>query len=366
MIREVLANPYFALSSLKIRPRSVILLLIILPFSLSCTPSVYEYDRSDRPSAGDGYYGTHYPNRNISEEIERILSAVKRIQITGYFYTYQLDPTELFTQDDLRDVDLRELAENVNYTNQSKSGTSIALSNSSSRTTLLTANHIISYPDTIWHFIKSPDVEPGTYLEAVTVLDRQTNLVIGDRTVSEFDIVARDENRDVAIIGTEREGGRSIRSLEGLRINPGNSDRLEWASLVYLLGYPKGTKMVTTGLLSPTGSSQSQNRNFMIDAVFNQGFSGGLVLALRQETGNFEWVGVTISALADFETFLAPAEQYGSDYDPELPYTDAIYIRREPRINYGMTRMLTISEIRDFLDTNRNRIRQAGLSLPNY
>jgi len=338
--------------------------LLFLPLLLSCTRTVYEYERPEQTSTGSGYYGSSFPTSNISNEIEEIFTAVNRVQTTGYFYTYILDSSDFFVQDDLRGGNIRDLAMETDYSNQSKSATAVVISSRRSQSALLTANHAISFPDTIWHFIKSPDLEPETYVEAVTVLDRQTNLIIGNRIVSEFEIIARDESRDVALLSTRRENGTST-SLVSLQIEPGDSNRLDWANMVYLLGYPKGNKMVTTGVISPTGSSQ-QNQGFMIDTVFNPGFSGGLILAIREETGNFEWLGITTSTLADFDTFLTPEDSYKQDFDPDIPYTGDTFIQREPRINYGLTRTLSINEIRDFLNTNRSPIEQSGVDLSGY
>ncbi|MEX0994445.1 MAG: serine protease, partial [Balneolaceae bacterium] len=346
------------------RLHPLILILLSLSVLLTCTRTVYEAERppEDRTEAS-GYYDSRFPDRNISNEIEQIFGAVNRIQTTGYFYTYVMGPNQFLTRDELKGEPLNEISADVNYFNQSKSGTSVVLSATGQQVALLTANHVITFPDTIWHYIKSPDIEAETYVEAVTILDRQTNLMIGNRQVSEFEIIVRDPNRDVAILRADRQND-NILSLSNLDISPGNSNRLGWANAVFLLGYPKGTKMVTTGIISPSGSSEAGS--FMIDAVFNPGFSGGLILANREGTGRFEWVGITTSSLADFETFLTPEDHYNNDFDPELPYTDNLYIRREPRINYGMTRTLSINEIRNFIDNNRNRIQESGLDLTDF
>lgn len=353
-----------ALAVLWSRLHSLLLIWLSLSFLFTCTRKVYEVERPsvERPEK-PGYYDSRFPNRNISEEIDQIFGAVKRIQTTGYYHTYIMDPSQYLTREDLKDEPLEEISTEVNYFNQSKSGTSVVLSNTRQHAALLTTNHVISFPDTIWHYMKSSDVEPETYVEAVTILDRQTNLVIGDRKVQEFVIIVQDPNRDVAILRTGRENG-NIPSLSKLQIQPGNSSRLNWANTAYLLGYPKGTKMVTTGIISPSESSEFGS--FMIDAVFNPGFSGGLILVIREETGNFEWVGITTSSLADFETFLAPVDQYSKDFDPELPYTEELYIQREPRINYGMTRTLSINVIRIFVDNNRNLLQRSGIELPDF
>ncbi|MEX0895156.1 MAG: serine protease [Balneolaceae bacterium] len=353
----------FQRTGLRVRLNALILILASALFLLTCTRTVYEYERPEKRDGRTGYYDSRSPIRNISNEIEEIFGAVKRIQITGYFYTYLLDSNELFTQDDLRNGDLKELAVDVTYSNQSKSGTSIVLSNSRTQSALLTAGHVVSYPDTIWHFVKSPDLEPETYVEAITVLDRQTNLVIGSSSVNEFDIIIRDTDRDVAILRTRTHNGQAP-SLRTLQIRPGNANRLNWANTVYLMGYPKGMKMVTTGLVSLPRSSL--NSNFMMDAVFNPGFSGGLILAIREDTGDFEWMGIATSSLAEFETFLTPEDDFNEDFDPEIPYRNDLYIRREARINYGMTQTLSINEIRDFLNEYRNRIEQSGLDVSGY
>ena len=45
---------------------------------------------------------------------------------------------------------------------------------------------------------------------------------------------------------------------------------------------------------------------FLVDAVFNRGYSGGIVLAIRDGVPNFELVGLVKSVPAEYEYVMKP------------------------------------------------------------
>ena len=65
-----------------------------------------------------------------------------------------------------------------------------------------------------------------------------------------------------------------------------------------------GHKMITRGIVSNTRDDKSDS--FLIDALFNRGFSGGIILAIRDGVPNFELVGMAKSVSAKNEYLLTP------------------------------------------------------------
>ena len=96
-----------------------------------------------------------------------------------------------------------------------------------------------------------------------------------------MEVLAIDRKSDIAILGKEIEGEKP----NNIKVFPylmGDSKELEWGSFVYIMGFPLGHAMITRGIVSDP--YKIRKGSFLIDAVFNQGFSGGPVTTeiLRQ------------------------------------------------------------------------------------
>jgi S1-C subfamily serine protease len=145
----------------------------------------------------------------------------------------------------------------------------------------------------------------------------------------------------------------------------GNSDELTWGTFVYIIGYPRGEKMVTSAIVSqPTREKKS---TFVIDAVFNRGFSGGIVLALRDGVPNFEFVGMAKSVPAETKYYLAPDKSYKLlESSLEEVYTGKSRIETHENIYYGITYAVTINKIAEFIDKNSVLLEQQGFKTDRF
>ena len=72
---------------------------------------------------------------------------------------------------------------------------------------------------------------------------------------------------------------------------------------------------------------------FMVDAMFSRGFSGGIVLAIRDGVPNFELVGMIKLVSAHSSFVLTPEKDGGGDlvFDPAVPYTGGSLCRTKNR-----------------------------------
>jgi hypothetical protein len=131
------------------------------------------------------------------------------------------------------------------------------------------------------------------------------------------------------------------------------------------MGYPAGYQMVTRGIVS--NPKVNRKGEFLIDALFNQGISGGIVLAVRDGVPNFELVGIAKSVSASYKNVLKPVhESHQEMYNPNIPYEDELYVKVEKEINYGITFTISIAEIRNLYYFNRDVFISHGANLDGF
>jgi S1-C subfamily serine protease len=310
-----------------------------------------------RTEAGrQAYYQTSFPHRDTSTDLDRIFRSVKRLQVTAYYTTYRFPPDSRITDADLRTrATYARAAEQFSF-DHSKSGTATILSRSGAGVTLITNDHVTRMPDTVVvHFgdVRDPRRDRTRYVESVTIKTSQRNLVLGMPDPFAFRVMARDSANDIALIGVDLPVNYD-RPIYPLNVQQGDAARLVWGSFVYVLGYPRGYAMVTRGIVSDP--NRSSDNGFLIDGMFNRGISGGLILAVRGDTGALEWIGMAAAASAQAEFLLHPERRGSEEEGMLLPYDGRLFIERAPRIDYGITFPVSMTAIRRFM-------RSAGLLL---
>lgn len=334
--------------------------LITVVFSmLSCSrPQYTVIDFED-----DSYFSSHTHSQHIKDEIEISFRSVKRIQSTVFYRTYQFDYENLPLESQLHGANLEEISIGISTDNHSTAGTAVVFSETRDRLGLLTASHIVTSPDTVWHHAPNVPNQGNRPVEAVSVKERVSHYIFGAEEIGSFEIVVNDSRRDLALLTTSLgTGGDS--NIQPLAIPVGNTDRLDWADLVYAVGYPKGVQMVTSGVVSKMDIPRRSG--FIVDASFNRGFSGGIVFAARSDGSGLEWVGVLTSASADIEYLLTPEYISDEEYNPDIPYSGSMFVRRIPRINYGITYAVDTDEIQNFFSENEQSMRELGLPIPEF
>jgi hypothetical protein len=326
-----------------------------------CASGVVMTDRG--PQA---YYQTGYPVHDTSGELERILRSVKRIQVTGFYTTYRFTPDARITEADLADpATLRRAAERYTF-DHTKAGTGAITAYDGSRVTLLTNDHVTLLPERVVVLYQDGATAAtrsgARYVESVSLLTRRINTLIGVRGAGEFRVIERDSLADLALIRAEIAPppiGVTAEPIHVLRVPTGDAARLSWGSFVYVLGYPRGLRMVTTAIVSEP--RQGRDQEFLLDGLFNRGISGGLILAVRGDTGALEWVGVARAASAEADVLLLPEQRVIDEDGLLLPYEGRLYAERVARINYGITFSVPMPAIRRFMQAARQWGGAAGV-----
>lgn len=334
--------------------------LVLLGFLLlSCSGKIY---RTAYPSLTDGKYDTEFPYRSASKELKQIVESVKMINCISYYKAYRFEAADSVLASDvpkLLDSDLKP----TDFFSSTASGTATVIYYRKRRIALLTCAHILDFPDTITYFHPAGG-SSGNLVETVAIKDRQNNYVVDFEEGNELQILAMDPDLDLAVLGKRFEF-ETERPVGVFRYPLGRAKELEWGSFVYLVGFPVGYKMITKGIVS------SPNRNksgaFLVDAVFNRGFSGGVVLAVRDGVPNFEWVGLAISVPVSFEISVTPEKGLQLDsYDMRVPFRGELYLERRGVIRYGITHAISMESIRSFFKERKDEFLEEGYDFETF
>jgi hypothetical protein len=324
-------------------------LLIMITLTLFFTGCSRVIVDRDLPFTEDGRYDSEFPYRHGSKKLAEILESVKMINSIAYYVGYTFSENSRINKINEETLDK---ANHVFYFNETAAGTATIVYNYQDYLALLTCNHIVSFPDTVITFF-----ENSSRIRSVAFLRRQTNYVNGIPDGSDLEVIIKDENHDLALVGRKKESGGYAPVFS---YPLGEAKNLEWGSFVYLLGYPKGNKMITRGIVSSPNRNKDDH-TFLVDALFNRGFSGGLILAVKDGVPNFELVGIAKSVSADYELVLTPGKSYTrSDLDSYVPYKGDTYVDERSNISYGITNITSIESIQRFLFQNRLFLEESG------
>jgi hypothetical protein len=359
----------------RIGRRSLLLAFFLLVGSFSACGRHLPYGDAGRQA----YYRTGYPDGDVSEVLERAFTAVVPIRIEAIYETYSFAPESAPTAAEVGSPIVLQAAAAVERSNQERGATGVAISRAASgNVALLTANHALEFPDTIIvHYDDGNDSfapSGSRRVQAVAIKRGQANWIVTETQMLNFETLARDPVRDLALIGVSDpepdepefplpvEPFQRPAAVSLLRVAGGDSQRLSWGSFVYVLGYPQGHPMVTRGVVSAPGFTMPGA--FLVDGLWNRGMSGGLILAVRGDGSGLEWVGVARGAAASTEIRLVPEEGALPDPGVRRVYEGSLYLEETRRIDYGITFSVPINDIRQFLSEQRGGVEARGYQVP--
>jgi hypothetical protein len=306
------------------------------------------------PILQDGKYDSEFPYKGASDELREISQTVHRINSTAFYKTYLFDQRTQLTKENLTAADLSKIATSEGYADQSTSGTGIAVFYSEGKIAILTCAHVVEDPDTIISYFADEQGQFTKFIEAVFIKERQSIYAIGFPEGSEFEILAVDDKSDLAVIGKDYKSLSNIK-FPVFNYPLGLAKELDWGSFVYVFGYPINHQMVTKAIVS--NPNRDEKGSFLIDAVINNGMSGGVVLAIRDGVPNFEMVGIIEWVPEVEENVLAPKKLHNNEsYNPIVPYYGEEYVKRFSSIRYGIARVISVETIKQFFSDNRENL----------
>ncbi|MCF6268660.1 MAG: trypsin-like peptidase domain-containing protein [Melioribacteraceae bacterium] len=303
-------------------------------------------------------YTTIFPNNDVADELELISKSIRLINNLTFYKTYTFLDSSI-TDENLTDFDLLERAILKNTISKTSSGTGTIINISGNKVALLTAAHIVSYPDTIVAYY-SVNGRRSKYIESILYKERQkiySDLPGGGM----LKIIAKDDRNDIAIVGNAFNTITPIR-FPVFDFIFGNAKELKWGSFVYLLGFPMHHKMVTSGIVS--NPNYNGTGNFLVDAPINRGSSGGLVLAIRGTAPNFELVGIVSSVPAEKRTILTPNNPSRDiTFLTGTIYRGEMTIEKLDGIKYGIGKIVSSEKIKTFIKENEAELINNGYQI---
>ncbi|MDW7681548.1 MAG: serine protease, partial [bacterium] len=303
----------------------------------------------------DGKYDSEFPYKNCSQELKEITDAVRKVFCKAHYKNHIFKIEQKIRRQDLNENTLKN-AHRIIFLDKTVSGTGTVIFADMEKAAVLSCAHIFAKPDTIISYFSDDYLSPERYIQSVAIKIRQENLVFGFPGDADCDILLRDALNDIVILAKSFDEPLT-EPIAVFNYPTGNAHELEWGSFVYLVGYPKGYKIVTKGIVS--NPNRDRRGSFLVDALFNTGMSGGILLGIRDGVPNFELVGMTTSTAADYSTVLVP-ERRVQDYDETIPYDGTIYVNNRKEISYGITFATPVEAILELIKENEKFLIQQG------
>jgi hypothetical protein len=278
------------------------------------------------------------------------------------YRTYIFDDNTRITLKDLNTEGLLERTRAGIITNEATAGTALVIFSDGRHIALLTCAHAVKAPDTIIQWNNYRDLDNNQYIQSISLKTKQQLFVRDMPEATKFNVLASDTKNDIAFIGTAYN--EPVNGIPVFMHPCGNSSDLRWGDFLYLAGYPTGQQMLTHGIVS---TQPEKAGSFLTDALFNEGLSGGIALAVTQTGENIELVGMARSVAGTYNYALRPEKgNHEFTYNQAMPYTGDVYVNQKKDLNYGVTSVISINQIRKFYIENRSRLVETGFNLDEF
>jgi hypothetical protein len=311
----------------------------------------------------NGHYDSRFPSNDASDELEAITRSVCKVYSVATYKTYYFKEGMAVTRADLASGSYLYKLFGITTTTETTSGTATVIYHAFGRIAMISCAHVLVSPDTLITYYQALKDEPEQFINSVSIKDKQESFVREAGACGSMDILAIDRKSDVAIIGKECNTAGDPAPAFGYPV--GNTLGLGWGTFVYIIGYPLGTLMITKGIVSRPKAGGSGS--FLVDAVFNKGFSGGIILALKNGVPNFELVGMIRSVPSQKEYFIKPEkEAYDAAYDENATYKGELYVGKHEAISYGVTAVVPVEQISELYKNNRSALISSGFNLDGF
>ena len=346
---------------IKIKSLSVFVIFLSLLFNLSCSSSI---SKMVLPELNDGKYDSEFPYKNASKELEEITETIKLIHSMAFYKSYTFDKNTKLKKDEPRFKHLKDFAKTETFFHESVGGTATVIYSKNGKALFLTCAHILDFPDTLIFYYEDVIGQKTDYISGIAIKTKQTNYIPELKSADKLKILTYDKKLDLAVLSGEFSVFESLQ-IKTFKYPLGKAENLNWGTFVYLFGYPLSNKMITKGIVSPP--KYSGGSIFYVDANINKGFSGGLVLAIKDGIPNFELVGIVRSGVGKINYYITP--QPNKSYplvNSGIPYEDKLYVNKNLNLRYGITNVISIESILKFLKKNKNKFTEAGYDLGDF
>lgn len=326
----------------------------------SCSADVYE---KVYPTLLDGKYDSEFPYNSAHKQLEEISNSIRLINCVAFYTRYDFDFKSQITEKILPGIKFKDAAKSQSQYNRSLSGTGTVISNKFGSVLVLTVAHVVNFPDTIITNFFTENGAATEYISSISIKTHQNIYIPDFPENSKMEIIALDKQSDIALIGSNMIMNDAA-NISVFNYPWGKANELEWGSFVYVFAYPMNFKMISKAIVS---NPKREKNTFLIDAVFNRGSSGGIVLAIRDGVPNFELVGLVKSVPADYELFVRPlVKETTSEFNPMLPYKGEVFVDKAQTLRTGITKVIGIEAVTNFFKQYKNLLARYGFDPENH
>ena len=338
---------------------TIFFLLFLLGFD-GCVPKPVN---SVAVTKQNSRYVTEFSFPDASVRLESITHSLSKLITVAYYTTYQFDANDHIRQFSLYTGSFKKSASSITASHETVSGTATLIFRSENRVAFLTCAHILDFPDTVIVFSDPSKTLSTDQVKSIAIKDKQEIYCRDVPGCGPLDLLAMDRGNDIALIG--RECPNQPEGMKPIEYHAGRAKELGWGCAAYVIGFPMGALMITRGIVSNPNSDESGT--FMIDALFNKGFSGGIIMAARKGSQGFELVGMVRSAYSKKEYVLRPEKEiHEYSYYKTTPYTGETYVGTDEAINYGITYAIPVEALRAFYKAGRPELIRQGYDLDHF
>lgn len=297
------------------------------------------------------YYRTA-PAGDTSRELDRVFRSIQRIEFTAEYVTYEFDERAGVTEADILAGAYESRADTSYSETLTKSGTATVIGRSDRRLTLLTVNHVVQFPPVQFHYFeegrdrgaRARDATRPVAAASIRVAER--GLMLPRGVLLPYTVTARDERADIALLRVDLDSGVDADRFPVLELGIGDVRRLSWGAFVYVLGYPLGYPMVTRAIVSnPDWDGQG---SFITDGIWNEGMSGGPIVAIR-DAGRLELIGLARASAAEREIRIRPDTTLVTPGSTGVRYDGPLFVDAGFRFHYGIGLPVSLPSITAFL-----------------
>ncbi len=340
----------------------ILSILFLSVLSLSCSTTSY---RDVYPILNDGRYDSEFPYRGCSAQLENISESVKMVSCIAYYKRIVFPFAAKIKYRDIGNIFFKEKAEKEIYFTRTASGSATIIYYDNNRIAFLTCAHVITFPDSIITYYRYDDKSMSDYIQSVTVKEKQVNYVAAIQGADNLEALAINNEYDLAILGQINLIRTHTSNINVFDYPIGKAKELEWGAFVYLFGYPAGYKVITKAIVS--NPNRDKYGSFLTDAVFNRGFSGGIILAIRDGVPNFELVGMVKLVPARLFTYVTPLKEGElAEFDTEAPFKGELFIENKSEIIYGVAPAIPAEMIVEFVEKNIETLEDKGYFLQSF
>ncbi len=238
---------------------------------------------------------------------------------------------------------------------QKINGGGVIIYSEEERAVVITCAHIFTKPDTIDQYERTEAGKGFPFLVARKIKASQS-FYASSQANQYFaaEILYADVKADLALllVQTTKTLGPSF------PFPIAASGQIEWGDFVYVIGYPREVKQLTTGVVSEVTFLGT----FIVDAVARFGFSGGPVLVVRPGAG-LELAGIIRSVPANKIRIVAPPKHLPTGQILNEQDLRELAAQEIDLIDYGTTYASSVDPIKKFLREARAELKQKGIVL---